>query len=115
MASTPSFRAEIIVPDGDAVVLALYGDLDTYSAPEFKSLLLNAVNQDTQRVIVDLTDVSLLDSTALGVLLCAAKRAHRGRLAVVCSDERVIRVFAAVGLDGCFLIFATRAAALAAD
>ena len=56
---------------------------------------------------------TFLDSTGLGVLVSGAKRAPRGSLAIVCDDESMTRVFAIVGLDRIFSMFASRAAALA--
>lgn len=112
MQTYPQFRAELLVPRENVVVLALEGEVDTYAAPEFKELLLKIIGQGTQRVIVDLTLATLLDSTALGVLASGAKRAQRGSLAIVCSDEATRRIFAIVGIDRPFALFTSRAAAL---
>ena len=113
MQADEEFRAEIVTPEEGVTVLALEGAVDVYAAPAFKALFLRTVGQGTQRVVVDLTATTFLDSTGLGVLVSGAKRAPKGSLAIVCDDESMARVFAIVGLDRIFRIFASRAAALA--
>jgi anti-sigma B factor antagonist len=107
------FRAEILTPRDDVVVLALEGAVDVYAAPEFKALFLRTIGQGAQRVVVDLTKTTFLDSTGLGVLVSGAKQAPKGSLAIVCDDESMVHVFTIVGLDRIFGMFASRAAALA--
>ena len=114
MQTDEHFRTEILVPREDVVVLAFEGTVDIYAAPEFKALLLASIAQTSQRVIVDLTKVTLLDSSGLGALVSTAKQAPKGSLAIVCDDEPMTKIFAMVGLDRIFTVFASRAAALAA-
>ena len=110
----PQFRAEILNPQKDVAVLAVDGDVDIYAGPRFKELFLEAIAQGTRHVIVDLTKVTFLDSTGLGVLVSGAKRAPKGSLALVCPNEAMMHVFDLVGLDRIFTVFASRAAAIAA-
>jgi anti-sigma B factor antagonist len=65
-------------------------------------------------VIVDLSGVTFIDSTALGVLVSGAKRVRprNGNLDIVCTDENIIRIFEITGLDRIFGIFASRSEAL---
>ena len=69
------------------------GSIDIASAAQFKELLLGAVERQTERTIVDLTQVGSIDSTGLGVLVSAAKRAAPGSLALVCTDAAMLNVF----------------------
>jgi anti-anti-sigma factor len=48
-------------------------------------------------VIVDLTKMTSLDSSGLGVLVGGAKRAAKGSLCLVCPDEAITAIFAMVG------------------
>ena len=61
------------------------------------------------RLIVDLDDVDFLDSTGLGVLVARLKvvRSQNGWLKLVCTSEKVLRVFRITGLDKVFAIHAT--------
>lgn len=112
MQDDPSYRAEILVPQDRTLVLALEGTLDIRTAARFKTLFLQSIGQGAQRVIVDLTKMTSLDSTGLGVLVSGAKRAAKGSLCLVCSDEAVTAIFAMVGIDGLVAVFASRQAAL---
>ncbi len=65
--------------DGDAYVIALAGEVDLYTAPEFKEALLEAIGDGAKTIVVDLTDTTFIDSTTLGVLVGGVKRLrHRG-------------------------------------
>ena len=114
MTTEPQFRAEILKPRKNVAVLAVDGDVDIYAGPTFKELLLQSIAQGARHVIVDLTRARSVDSTGLGVLVSGAKRARKGSLSIVCSNESMTHVFAMVGLDRIFTMFTSRAAALAA-
>ena len=55
--------------DGAAAVVRLGGELDLANANRVRSALLDVAAEDVDRVIVDLSGVTFLDSTALGVLV----------------------------------------------
>ena len=99
----------------DAYVISLAGEVDLYTAPEFKQQLLEVIGQGAKSVIVDLTDTTFIDSTTLGVLVGGVKRlrAQDGRLALVCSDRNITKIFEITGLDRVFTIYPTRDEALA--
>ena len=79
-----------------ATVVAVAGELDLHTVPELEQALAEA--ERSGRVIIDLTEVTFLDSTALGVLLRASSR-HHERLDVVLDGSEVRRVFEITGLD----------------
>jgi anti-sigma B factor antagonist len=96
--------------DGDAYVIALSGEVDLYTAPEFKQQLLDVIGQGSKEVIVDFSDTTFIDSTTLGVLVGGVKRLrpNGGRLSLVCSDRNITKIFEITGLDRVFTIYATR-------
>ena len=55
--------------DGDAVVVRFRGELDLANVERVRDVLLDAAHGDARRLIVDLGDVTFLDSTALGALV----------------------------------------------
>ena len=91
-------------------VISLSGEVDLYTAPEFKQQLLEVISQGAQTVIVDLTNTTFIDSTTLGVLVGGVKRLrpNGGRLSLVCSDRNITKIFEITGLDRVFTIHATR-------
>ena len=100
--------------DGVAVVV-LTGEVDLYTAPRFKEVLLQAIDEGAHRVIVDLAGVSFIDSTALGVLVSGGKRLQQstGTLSIGCPDEKIRRILEITGLDTVFGVYPSRSEALA--
>jgi len=99
----------------DAYVISLSGEVDLYTAPEFKQQLLEVIAQGGKDVIVDFSSTTFIDSTTLGVLVGGVKRlrANDGRLSLVCRDRNITKIFEITGLDRVFTIHDSRDAALA--
>ena len=57
-----------------AVVVRLAGELDLYNANAVRDVLLECCAESPDRLIVDLSGVKFIDSTALGVLIEARTR-----------------------------------------
>ncbi|NLG64527.1 MAG: STAS domain-containing protein [Actinobacteria bacterium] len=113
----PQFRVELAKPTPDVAIVALEGEVDIYSAPQFKEALLGGIDGGATNIVVDLARVTFIDSTALGVLVSGAKRVRpkNGRLDIVCTDENITRIFEITGLDRIFGIHASREQALKAS
>ena len=60
--------------DAERHVVAVRGEIDLFTAPELKQKLTDAIEGGKTRIVVDLTQTTFLDSTALGVLIGAVKR-----------------------------------------
>jgi anti-sigma B factor antagonist len=99
----------------DIPVVAVSGEVDVYSAPELKESLTKLLQGGARSVVVDLSDVGFLDSTGLGALVeaRAATTEAGGSLPIVCSHERILKLFTITGLDGVFAIHPTVDEALA--
>jgi anti-sigma B factor antagonist len=103
--------------DGDRHVVAVRGEIDLFTAPELKQRLTDAIEGGKTRIVVDLSDTTFLDSTALGVLIGAVKRLRSrdgGALVIVNVDQNIAKTFEITGLDQIFTIVAERDAAIAA-
>ena len=100
----------------DVYVISLAGEVDLYTAPEFKQQLLEVIGQGGRQVIVDFTNTTFIDSTTLGVLVGGVKRlrTNDGQLSLVCSDRTITKIFEITGLDRVFAIHPTREEAVAA-
>lgn len=89
-------------------LITVAGELDLSTAPQLKWMLEDVESEGERHVVVDLSEVSFIDSTALGVLVGAQRGLHPGmRLAIVCAQESVRRIFELTGLDGVFEIVST--------
>ena len=97
-------------------VIDVAGTIDISSAPRLRELLINLVNTDNYQLIVNMDQVEFLDSTGLGVLVGALKRvrAHDGSLDLVCTQERILKLFRITGLTKVFGIHETVDQAIAA-
>ncbi len=95
--------------------ISLAGEVDLYTAPEFKQQLLEVIGQGATDVVVDFSNTTFIDSTTLGVLVGGVKRlrANDGQLSLVCSDRNITKIFEITGLDRVFPIYGTRDEAVA--
>ncbi len=98
---------------GDVGIIRADGDLDVYTAPKLREEIDDAMSRST-RVVVDLTDVHFIDSTALGVLVAAHQKAQSasGDFKLVVQDPFVLKILRITGFDSVFSISAAVADAL---
>src|SRR5262249_34426533 len=91
----------------DRTVLEVGGEIDVYTAPSLRTKIISLIEDGTKTLIVDLTHVEFLDSTGLGVLVGALKRLRGvgGELAIVCDQERLLKIFRITGLDRVFTLY----------
>lgn len=111
-----NFSVNTEVIDEAIAIIELTGEVDLYTAPEFKQHLLKQIEGGVLKVIVDFSDTTFIDSTTLGVLVGGVKRLRPvgGQLLLVCSDRNIIKIFEITGLHRVFEIHPTREAALEA-
>lgn len=100
----------------DRTVVAVGGEIDVYTAPKLREQLVELVNEGKYHLIVDMESVDFLDSTGLGVLVGGLKRvrAHDGSLRLVCTQERILKIFRITGLTKVFPIHGSVEEAIAA-
>jgi anti-sigma B factor antagonist len=93
--------------DDDLTVINVEGEIDVYTAPKLREKLIDLVNKEKYHLLVDMEKVEFLDSTGLGVLVGGLKRvrAHDGSLELVCTQERILKIFRITGLTKVFGIF----------
>ena len=112
----PEFALNQDAVDAGTHVVAVRGEIDLFTAPELKAALGEAIEAGRTRIVVDLSETSFLDSTALGVLIGTVKRlrSRDGRLTIVNVDPNIAKTFEITGLDQIFTIRSSREEALAA-
>jgi anti-sigma B factor antagonist len=95
-------------------VVAVRGEIDIFTAPEFKERIATAIDAGRDLVVVDLAATSFIDSSSLGVLISAHRRlaSRDGRLVIACDVPAVLNTFKITGLDGVLEIVRTREEAL---
>jgi anti-sigma B factor antagonist len=97
-------------------VVTVEGEIDIYTAPRLRELLIDLADKNNYQLIVNLDKVGFLDSTGLGVLVGALKRVrpHDGSLDLVCTQEQILRIFRITGLTKVFGIYQSVDRAIAA-
>jgi anti-sigma B factor antagonist len=97
-------------------VIELGGEVDLYTAPEFKERMVELIESGKKQIVVDLSQATFIDSTTLGVLVGGVKRLRPagGALTLVCTDDNITKIFEITGLDRVFPIHGSREAALEA-
>ncbi len=100
----------------DLGVVELSGEVDLYTAPRFKEDLVGLIESGVEAIVIDLSQVTFIDSTALGVIIGGVKRLRErdGRLMIVAGSRPVVRILDITGLDKVLTVFDTRDEALAA-
>lgn len=100
---------------GAHVVVVLRGAVDLHHAPEVHKALVAACEQRPVRLIVNLAEVSYMDSSGIGTLVEVFRRVngYKGVLALCGMNERVHGVFEITKLDKFFKIYSTESEALA--
>lgn len=100
----------------DRTVVEVAGEVDVYTAPKLREVFIDLVAQGTYHIVVDMEQVEFLDSTGLGVLVGGLKRvrAHDGTLRLVCTQDRILKIFRVTGLTKVFPLHKTVDEAVAA-
>lgn len=98
-------------------VVEANGEIDVYTAPRLREQLVDLVDEGHYDIVVDMRGVGFLDSTGLGVLVGGLKRVrqHDGTLSLICTQDRILKIFRITGLTKVFPIYSTLEEAIAAS
>ncbi len=103
----------------ETVVIVASGELDYGARPQLRDRLLGHIGAGARHLLLDLSAVTFIDSTAIGTLVDAVTRLRGsggGALAVVCpgDNERVRRIFDIVEVASLIEIYRSREEAVSA-
>ena len=103
--------------DDETHVIAVTGEIDLFTAPEFKQRMSALIDAGRSRLVVDLSETTFIDSSSLGVLIGAHRRLklRGGALLVVSDNEAITKTFKITGLDGVFTLTSSIDEALSDD
>lgn len=116
MPGLPDFDLDESPVDEGTHVVEPRGEVDALTAPQLGRRLLSLTDEGKTRLVVDLSLVTFIDSTGIGVLLNALRQLTRrkGQLVLVCPSERSLRPFEITGLVHHLRIVDSREKALGA-
>jgi|HubBroStandDraft_4_1064222.scaffolds.fasta_scaffold00043_4 anti-sigma B factor antagonist len=94
---------------GSRLVFNLRGSLDLATAPTVRAALSEATEKGNHDLIVDLSQLEFLDSTGLGVLIGAHRRAAErgGSFRLIVNEGSILRLLNITGLIAVFSVFHT--------
>lgn len=98
MTSFPDFK--VVTVEGGPVTLRVAGELDISTAPQLRLEIDAAMTTPPGDLILDLSEVTFLDSSGLAVLFSAARRLarHDARVTVRGLQAQCLRTVQLVGL-----------------
>jgi anti-sigma B factor antagonist len=110
--------AESATADKPLVLLAA-GELDFHATPRLREQIATQIDAGRHHLVIDVSEVTFIDSTAIGALVGAASRLRQaggGSVAVVCDDanEKVRRIFDIAGVENAIPLYLSREHALSA-
>jgi len=91
--------------DDEAIgVVRIKGALDRFSSPRLKDVLRRAVESGTNQLIIDLSELTSVDSSGLGILIVTLQRARRagGGLRLASANQRLVAILRTMSLDQLF-------------
>lgn len=105
---------EVSTADDRAAVVSAAGEVDATTVELLRPEIMRLADDGRIQVVLDLSDVTFLDSSGLGALVSGHRRLQLlgGRLGLVCRNDLVLRVFRLTGLDKVMLIVPTLEQAL---
>jgi anti-sigma B factor antagonist len=113
--TSPALEVQQREVDDHTIVLVIGGELDLATAPALKWRLLDVLEAGYSQLVLDLSGVGFMDSTAIGVLVGIKRHLTDGqRLAIANLQPDVLNIFEVTGLDGSFHIAASVEDALSA-
>ena len=91
---------------GEHAVVTPVGEVDLSNVGRLRDVLNELYLHTGTQVVVDLDQVTFIDSAGLGALIGARRRAYavNGTFTLVCTQERILRVLAITRLDRVFEI-----------
>jgi anti-sigma B factor antagonist len=107
----PEFYCKSDLWEDGLGLVTVRGELDLHTSGRLRREIVALVERGASRLVLDLSDVSFIDSMALGVVVGAQRRVE-GPMALVVTDPLVLRVFSVSRLDQALSLMSSREEAL---
>ena len=88
-------------------IIELSGEVDAYTCSRFREAMIETIDDGNASIIVSMKSVEYIDSSGLGTLVGGLKRASEqgGRIAIICTNPQIRKVFEITGLERVFPIY----------
>ena len=103
-------------PELDCELVSFHGELDAASATDLKERLLTAAQEPAERLLIDLSGCSFIDSLGIAAIVAGSRAMQeRGRpAAIACEHPRVRRMLSLTGVEDVTEVYWTRDEAIGA-
>ena len=104
------FKADTCLIERTRDGVCVSGELDSHAAPALRAEMIRLIAEGHREIVVDLTDTTFLDSTALGALAGRYRelRSRGGSLAVITTNENVLYTLEVAGVAQALRVCRTR-------
>lgn len=112
-----TMRIETALRERDGVsILDVVGEIDIYTTPQFKEAVSAVIDQNKSAIVINMAEVTYMDSSGFGTLLSATKRLRPvdGGLYLAACNDAIQRMLQITRLNTIFGVYATEDEALAA-
>lgn len=101
--------------ESDVSILEIEGEIDVYYSSKLEEKVKNLIAQGERKVIIDMTEVSYMDSSGLGVLVGSLKnlKKSKGDMKIAGANKEIMNVFEITRLNTFFDMYKTVPEALA--
>lgn len=91
----------------DITILELSGRLDTRTSPDLETMVLEIIDNEQVRLLMDFSDLDYINSTGLRILVMAFQRLSRtgGQLAICGVKDYIFEIFDISGYNKLFPLF----------
>jgi len=81
-------------------IVTVKGEIDVYSYQDLNKVMLDLIGDKNYIIVIDLENVSYIDSTGLGVLANGVNKVsdNKGMIKVICTKDNIKKIFAISGL-----------------
>jgi anti-sigma B factor antagonist len=101
--------------DDDRYIVAVDGEVDLFTSAQLRGVLVRAIDEGHDRLVIDLCGTTSMDSSGMAALLTAYRRMTQhpdGRIVVSCASDDMMRVFKLAQLHQILRFEPSREAAL---
>jgi len=93
--------------NNEVIGINIEGEIDVYTSPKVKEALNDLIQKENYNIVVNLEEVTYIDSTGLGVLIGGLKKVkeHNGYIKLICTNPQIKKIFDITGLVKIFGIY----------
>ena len=93
--------------NNEVIGINIEGEIDVYTSPKVKEALNDLIQKENYNIVVNLEEVTYIDSTGLGVLIGGLKKVkeNNGYIKLICTNPQIKKIFDITGLVKIFGIY----------